>query len=289
MYRILLSFSFILVFTLNSNAQKANGTVRSLINAEDFFSLISFKKGLNEGYLKVADDKGVTFRPDPVDIKQFYKKEKKAEYSITWKPEYARISKKGDLGFTTGPYELHTENNKYYGHYLSVWKSNKNKWKLVLDVSIPHAKPDSVLKYEYYDPVDYKYSRLIGPQKIKMREDIVLNTDILLGKTLKMSGNKSFSEFYDPKVRLYFPEYLPVLGKLKALDFLEKKNLEVTSIPSTADRALSGDLAYTYGKATISSKNYNYVRIWRLDDEMKWNIIIDLYADGEAQNAESDF
>lgn len=284
MYKIFLSFCYFILICFNSNAQKANGTVRSLINAEDFFSLISFKEGLNKGYLKVADDKGITFKPDPVDMKQFYKQEKDADYSVNWKPEYAMVSKKGDLGFTTGPYELHVENNKYYGHYLSVWKNNKDKWKLVLDISIPHAKPDSVLKYEYYDPSNYKYPRLIGPQKIKMREDIVLNTDILLGKALKMSGNKNFSEFYDSQVRLYFPEYLPIIGKLKALDFLDKKNLEVISTPSTADRALSGDLAYTYGKATISSKNYNYVRIWKLDDEMKWDIIIDLYADADPKN-----
>jgi hypothetical protein len=271
---------FILAFCLSlpAFAQKADGTIRSLINTEDFFNLLVKKEGIQKGFLKFADAKGIVFRPGPVDMKKYYTKNNEADYQISWKPEYARISKEGDLAFTTGPYELVSAKDTTYGHYLSIWKNDRNKWKLWLDVGITHAKPPSVLKYEYYDPSNYKYPKLLGPQKIQMREDIVFNTDILLGKALKLSGSKNFKEFYDPKVRLYFPEYLPVIGKLKALDFIDKKELNIVSNPITAERAISGDLAYTYGDASINQENYHYVRVWKLDEDMKWNIILDVYS-----------
>ena len=92
-----------------------------------------------------------------------------------------------------------------------------------------------------------------------------------------MSGNKNLKEFYDPAVRLYFPGSLPLLGQAKALKFIKDKKLTIISNPTTVERALSGDLAFTYGDATINKIKYSYVRIWKLDENMKWNIILDVY------------
>ncbi|TKC01034.1 hypothetical protein [Pedobacter cryophilus] len=274
---IALSF-LILIVASHSFSQTNDGMVKSLINAEERFNVNVKKDGLNQAFLKVADPNCTVFRPNPINAIAFYTQQKQTSFYLSWKPEYAMISKSGDFGFTTGPYVFNNDDKVDYGHYISVWKANnKKQWKLVLDGGIEHEKPISVLELAYLDPTNYKYPKLIGPQKIQWREDIVFNTDILLGKSLNKSGNKSLDEFYDPKVRLYFPNHLPKIGKEETLKFINEQKLVVNSTPTFADRALSGDLAYTYGKAIISGKDYNYIRIWQIDQEMKWNIILDAY------------
>ncbi|MEO5911144.1 MAG: hypothetical protein ABIP95_09670 [Pelobium sp.] len=277
MKNITISLLIILMYT-NCIAQTDNGSLRSLVNAEEYFNLLANKDGIKKGYLKVLDKDGIVFRPVPLNGTKFYRNEPENSIELSWKPEYAMIAKTGDFGFTTGPYLIKDGDKEIYGHYVSVWKADsKNIWKLVLNGEISHPKPSSEIKFEYNSPLDNKYPRLMGPKKIQMREDIVMSTDILLGKALSTSGIKNLYEFYDDKVRVYFPGHLPVIGRNNALKFIKEENLNMTSKPDFADRAFSGDMAYTYGTAEILGKHYSYVRIWKIAEEMKWNIILDVY------------
>lgn len=276
---IFLGISFLLMINFNVLAQKADGTVESIIRTEEQFIKSVKNKGINKSFYKFSDKEGVTFRPDVVKLKKFYdKKELPGFHYLTWQPQYAMISKKGDLGFTTGSYEFSDGDVLDYGHYLSIWKNIYDKWKLVLDIGIIHQKTEIESVKEFFNPADDKYPRFIGPKKIQMREDIVFNTDILLGKSFKKNKNRDIKEFYDPRVRLYFPQNIPAVGKENSLNLIAKQKLVFeNSTPTFVDRSLSGDLAYTYGEASISGRKYSYVRVWKLSSEMKWNIILDVY------------
>ncbi|OAQ38653.1 hypothetical protein A5893_14705 [Pedobacter psychrophilus] len=276
MKKILCSTLFIFIYC-NSIAQKNDGTVSSLIKTEKNLNEFLSEEGLSKAFLKYTSDKGVVFRPNAINIKEYYHNNPSEIKNLSWEPEFAMISKDGDLGFTSGLYTLNKEEPSY-GHYLSIWKSkNQKKWELVLDADIEHKKPLSNPKTQFLDPTDYKYSKLIGPKKIKMREDIVFSTDLLLSKALDKSGNKNLSDFYSPNVRLYFPGQIPVTGKSNVLNFIYGMGKPLICFPNFVDRAFSGDLAYTNGKASIGINKYNYIRIWQKDIESKWNIILDMY------------
>jgi hypothetical protein len=279
MKNIILFYSLIILISSKSYAQFSDGSVRSLVNAEEYFNFKVKKEGINKAFLKVIDPLCMVYRPNPVNAKEFYSKQKETDLDLNWKPEYAIISKSGDFGFTTGPYIAVSDGNINFGHYVSVWKADhKKRWKLVLDAGISHQKPKSILDLVYQDPSNHKYPKLMGPQKIKWREDIVLNTDILLGKSLHKSGNENLNEFYDTTVRLYFPNHLPIIGRKEAVMFLSEQKLNIEkSTPTFTDRAISGDLAYTYGTADVNSKTYHYIRLWKIDQDMKWNIVLDAY------------
>jgi ketosteroid isomerase-like protein len=268
----------LLITSLKSFSQKSDGTTASLIKTEKYLNELTIKKGINKAFIKMADKRGVVYRPNPVNIIEYYGKQEPAKYQLNWKPDFAMISKDGHFGFTTGPYEFSKDGQTTYGHYLSIWKAGSNKkWKLFSDAGIDHPKPKNDIESNFIDPSNYKYPKLMGPVKLKMREDMVLNTDILFGKALKNTGNKNFNEFYDDDVRLFFPGEQPLVGKQNAIAFIDKKQKAITSQPTFVDRALSGDLAFTNGKAEIADKKYNYIRVWRISAEMKWNVLIDLY------------
>jgi uncharacterized protein (TIGR02246 family) len=63
------------------------------------------------------------------------------QYQLTWKPDGARMSDGGDMGFTWGQYDGHatdTNGNPIVtsGRYFTVWKKQKDgSWKVELDAS----------------------------------------------------------------------------------------------------------------------------------------------------------
>ncbi|HEX7367880.1 MAG TPA: hypothetical protein VF273_12320 [Pelobium sp.] len=283
-YKTLKIKSLTVIFTLlvlqqtQTFAQKTDGTVNSLVQMEAYFNNLVVKNGLNQAFIQVAAKRGVVFRPQALNIIDYYSKQAPADFELGWKPDFAMIAKSGYFGFTTGLYTVKKSDKYAYGHYLSIWKAEKNKkWTLVLDAGISHKKPSAAIENKFIDPSNYKYPKIIGPKKVKMREDIVFSTDELFGKALKNTGNKNFTEYYADDVRLYFPGQLPLIGKQQAIGFIDERNQHVTSNPTFVDRAFSGDLAYTNGKANIGVNKYNYVRVWKIGEDMKWYILVDMY------------
>lgn len=273
----ILIISLFLFNHANSFAQKTDKTVQSLIEAEKKFIKKANKESIKESFIEIIAANCIVFKPSPILAEDFYSKNDVSGKRL-WQPEYAMIAKSGDFGFTTGLYIDNDFEKKNYGHYLSIWKTNNHKkWQLILDAGVPHQQPFAPVPEVFFNPENDNYPKLIGALKIRMRADIIFSTDELLGKSLGKSGITSLLEFYDNSVRLYFPNYLPQYGKVAALDFVKTQKLSIISKPIAADRAFSGDLAYSYGEAVINNKGYYYVRIWKIDDEKKWNIIIDTY------------
>lgn len=63
------------------------------------------------------------------------------QYQLTWKPDGARMSSAGDMGFTWGHFDGHSidQNGQSVvtgGRYFTVWKKQKDgSWKVELDAS----------------------------------------------------------------------------------------------------------------------------------------------------------
>jgi ketosteroid isomerase-like protein len=63
------------------------------------------------------------------------------QYQLTWKPDGARMSSAGDMGFTWGHYDgrsidQHGQSVVTGGRYFTVWKKQKDgAWKVELDAS----------------------------------------------------------------------------------------------------------------------------------------------------------
>ena len=68
------------------------------------------------------------------------------DWSLTWKPTFAEMSRSGDLGYTTGTYESRGKDAQGQptlrtGRYVSIWKKQADgTWKVVLDTGHPDAE-----------------------------------------------------------------------------------------------------------------------------------------------------
>lgn len=270
----------------SSFGQSSTGKVNSLIATENYFAAIVKEKGIRIGFLKLSDSETVLFRSDPVKAELFFDKKSEDTGQLSWEPVYAKISRSGDWGFTTGPY-IYTQASDSvslsFGQYVSIWRTNKKGvWKLALDLRIPHEKPKSSPTLNFSDPENFKFFNQISTKRLNQREDMIMTSDRLFSNTLKMNQGLAYNVFLGDDARLLFAGFEPIIGKTNISNFLSQNELNIVTEPIEADRALGSDLAYTYGTANITKNNesakYNYVRIWEAQEGHKWNVILEIFA-----------
>ncbi|MEJ7693776.1 DUF4440 domain-containing protein [Daejeonella sp.] len=281
-------FAFVVLIASNSFGQATNGLVSSLVAAENYFAATVREEGLREGFLKVSDNETLVFRPNAVKAKAFYDKKQIDPGQLSWEPAFARVSRSGIWGFTTGPY-LYTANDsgsKSYGQYLSMWRANKKGvWKLALNIGTPHPKPSQEPVLDFIDPKNSRFFRQISPVRLQQREDMIMASDKLLSSSLTKSTALGYDTFLGDDARLIFPGVEPIIGKENITKFLIEQDINIFSEPVKADRSIGSDLAYTYGTAQVTRKNktakYNYVRVWESQEGFKWNVIVELFSPAE--------
>lgn len=285
MSRFSIVFTLFAVWAVNSFGQASNGRVNSLVAAENYFAAIVKEKGIREAFLKVSDNGTLLFRPDPIKAEDFFDKKSQADSGqLDWKPVFAKISRSGDWGLTSGTYTYISAENAApsFGQYLSVWRTNKKGvWKLALDLGIPHPQQKSEPDLNYTDPKNFKSFRPLSPGRLKQREDMIMTTDRLFANTLRKNQSLAYDSFVAEEARLLFPGYEPIIGKENINNFRNQQDLSIVTEPALANRALGSDLAYTIGTAHVSrkgqSRKYNYVRIWESQEGFKWNVILEIF------------
>ncbi|HEU5312455.1 MAG TPA: hypothetical protein VFU08_01430 [Candidatus Udaeobacter sp.] len=119
--------------------------VDSLITADRAYAKLADEKGFREASISVFADDAVIFAPEAVNGKKFWR-EAKRDPVITWRPIFASVSRSGELGYTTGPWESTksrgVEKPDAFGHFVTIWQKNKNGvWKVALDVGLDHPQP----------------------------------------------------------------------------------------------------------------------------------------------------
>jgi ketosteroid isomerase-like protein len=271
-------------FTVGAYAQRTDGTTASLLKAEEEFAQSVAKSGVKSAYHSFSANDALVFRPNPVNAKTYYASQAN-DKNLSWTPDYARVSRSGDWGFTTGAY-TYDGTTKVFGQYLSVWKAINGKWELELDLATTHNKPLHPVTTKFIDPKDYYKPQLLGPKQAAAGREIILTTEKTLSTMIKSYGVGAFGGFLTEDSRVAFPGYEPVIGKNNIVGFFNTFISRFTFKTTKADKAVGGDLAYTYGVATIDYKtdlreSFNYVFIYERQPDHNWNLIQQIYTPAE--------
>ncbi len=244
---------------------------KKLIDTEIAFSELCGQKGINVSFLANFSDNGVVFRPEPVRAKDFYSRRKENGVLLKWKPVWAEVSAAGDLGYTTGPWELQIDTIKGWGQFVSVWQKQKDDtFKLLVDVGIDH------------DKINYDSLTLIFPKENFVKKDariINVNDSEKLDKLDTLCN--PFQTLYDEDVRIFREGKLPMIEKVSASEFSDEINNSVYKT-FALKIAQSGDLAYTYGIGKVKAANkderqkqFSYLRIWKKKVK-DWQIVLEV-------------
>lgn len=268
--------------TVGAYAQKSDGTTKSLVKAETEFAESLAKNGSKTAYTTFAANDGLVFRPNPVNAKTYYGAQPEST-DVVWSPAYAKVSRSGDFGYTTGPF---TVGGKEYGQYFSVWKVVNGKWELALDLGVSHNKPLNKVTTTFIEPKDFYKPKFLNDKQRQTGAEIIGTTEETLNTLLKTHGVSAFAGFVNSDVRVLFPGYEPILGKDKAVAFFHSMFAKVSLKRTKVFKADGGDLAYTYGVATIDYKadlreSFNYVFVYERQPDAMWNLVSVVFAPAE--------
>jgi ketosteroid isomerase-like protein len=266
----------------------------SLIDAERAFSRTSGTKGIREAFLTWLAPDATVFQPGPVEGRPVYEKMDPANPAVlTWEPEIAEVAASGELGYTSGPYEVRPNRGAEptgFGHYVSVWKKQADgTWKVLLDIGVQHGPPKSLATVQ---PVATPQARAafetLSPEALREEEQAFGERAGSFEKEAASRGSRrALSAFATDDIRIYRPGRFPSVGR-RAVDAIILSGAgriapasERRNAAYQVGLAWSGDLAYCYGtfeilkvRAVVETKAY--LRIWRKDTSGIWKLCLDI-------------
>jgi ketosteroid isomerase-like protein len=266
-----------------ATAQRADTALVSLVSAERAFSAASRAHGVPAAFLANAADSGMVFTPAPTRALEQYAGRPAPPVLLTWYPVAAKISAAGDMGYTTGPFELRPVTAgppPAHGHYSTVWKRQPDgRWKFLADLGIPHPRPARTLAG--WTPADAPPARTMpaGPVGAEAARASLLEAERALAADAAASG---FAEALLARgaegVRVHRDGSEPAIGAEAARALLAREPAASGWTTAHAEAARSGDFGYAHGSFRTPDGTGSYMRVWERGADGTWRVVLDVTA-----------
>ncbi len=296
MTRALLIVTFMMSLALvstDSRAQKESRRAqnrRELVRMEHDFAKAAATKGTRDAFLEFLADDGIVFQPAPVNGKKFWTERQPRKGLLSWEPVFADVSRAGDLGYTTGPWEFRPngpdDKPVAFGQYFTIWKKQSDgSWKAVLDRGVSTDKPFAQAELQF--PLNDEIS---SGSKV----DVAKGRAALIEQERKFSqisgvngARTAFNLYLSDDARVLRQNAAPATDKTAGLMLLPENGRALTWQPIKSDVAASGDLGYTYGTFELNSRGVilergSYVRVWKRQSG-KWKVALDVLSPDPAE------
>ena len=120
--------------------------VASLVAAENAFAAHSVATDMRQSFIRALGKEGVLLRPHPVNGAAFMQAQPVPPITLNWRPVFATVSASGDIGVTTGPWQITPRGAAVrppsFGQFISLWRRYPDgEWRLLFDNGIGHPLP----------------------------------------------------------------------------------------------------------------------------------------------------
>lgn len=241
-------------------------TIETLVQSERDFAATSARADMRTAFLTYLAEDGMVFGKEAVNGRTFWQEQPTPSAKLTWRPAYAGIAGSGDLGFTTGPYELTRDGApSSYGWYASVWKLQPDgSWKVLCDLGARLQKPAA-------EPPDWRPSggRVAAPGKsakfdsARAREALFSHERDMAAEARGVGAKALYRQIAADDIILLQAGEAPAVGREAALALQPDARDAVSWEPVGGEMASSGDFAYVYGRYRKGDANGWYMRVWR--------------------------
>jgi ketosteroid isomerase-like protein len=258
--------------------------LNAVVAAEKAFAKAAAEKGTRAAFLEVLAEDSVVFAPGPVPGRATWEGRPVRPSLLSWLPVVADVSLAGDLGYTTGPWELRPkgkgDTNVIHGFYTTFWRRQADgSFKLVFDggISTP-APPASAIEVKIGKAIPV---RVEDPPQVEEARGkfMILSADRAFAKSAAARGTAAaYADFLADDSRLHREGAIPVISKAKILKSLKAQSPKMTWAPVQARIASSGDLGYSLGNEALDAEQGFYLRIWKKQADNSWRVVLDLFA-----------
>ena len=263
------------------SAEENVSAVQAVVDAEKNFARAGLERGIRESFLQFFAEESIIFAPEPKDGKKFYTKYEEKGRKLIWQPIFATAANSGELGVTTGPWEMQTSATDKtplaYGHFVSVWKKQRDKsWKVIVDVGVDHPQPTEPPGELQLSPPNADLRKV----DVDLARRGLEKAENTFAQTLREGAGGAIIASAADGVRVYRENSFPAVGKTAANLMLSSDNGKMTRTKSGGGISTSGDLAYRYGsysseRTNVTERGY-YLCIWQAQPGPDWKIIVDL-------------
>ncbi|MEK7329581.1 MAG: DUF4440 domain-containing protein [Candidatus Eisenbacteria bacterium] len=268
---------------------RADAALDSLVASERAFAAMSVARGMKDAFLNYLAEDAIVFRPTATNGRKAWEARPPSTATLLWEPSFAEVSSAGDLGYTTGPWELHPPADStgaaaaperyLYGHFNSVWRKHRGgEWRVVADIGGSHARPER----GGVGSGEFAAGPVLPRRSMKSRRVNLAAMDRDLSKAMRSAGaGEAIAAHAAPDVRMNVEGRFPSLGieaaqaRFDSLAGFFEFKAEGSGIAS------SGDLGYTYGLAErfVSAKaapadTSVYLHVWRQEDGRTWKLAL---------------
>jgi ketosteroid isomerase-like protein len=256
---------------------------QALVEMERAFAKAAAAKGTRDAFIEFLADDGIIFQPGPVNGKKYWTERQPSKGLLSWEPVFADVSRAGDLGYTTGPWEFRPNGPEdkpvAFGQYFTIWKKQPDgAWKAVLDrgVTSDKAMPRPPISFPSDKEIWDGISRL-DPDATRAN---LIKLEAEFSNASALNARTAFDSYLADDARVLRPNAEPAIGKNSAGKLMPEAGRALTWKVARADWAASGDLAYTYGSFELWSRGVtlqrgSYVRVWKKVNG-KWKVVADV-------------
>jgi ketosteroid isomerase-like protein len=271
---------FLTVATARAAEKEASlQALRALAEAERNFARAAVEHGIRDSFLQFLAPDSVVFNPDPTNGKKSYAGYNEKGERLIWEPIFATISRAGDVGCTTGPWNFRTsaadEKPTEFGEFVSIWKVQPdNSWKVIVDFGIDHSTPtDPARHLELLPPeIDHDVAAEIANNRLE-------NAKHSLAEGLEKDAATAIISAAADNIRVFRQNQSPAVGKVAAKVLLASDHAKVTRQNLGGQISRSGDLAYSYGsystEGNLAGHGY-FLSVWKLDHNGDWKLLLDV-------------
>jgi ketosteroid isomerase-like protein len=287
---LVLGVSFAVVAQKRKESERTK-TRRELVEMEHAFAKAAATKGTRDAFIEFLADDGIVFQPGPVNGKKFWTGRERRKGLLSWEPEYADVSRAGDLGWTTGPWEFRPNGPEdkpvALGEYFTIWKKQSDgSWKAILDRGVSADKSYATRLLQFPRNDEASDSRAKANFALLREKLMKVETDFSAAATKKGAVN-AYDLYLAEDVRMLRADLAPALGKQRALEVISSRLGTLSWQPTVADVSSSGDLGYTYGTFEFKSRGVliehgSYVRVWKKIGRA-WQVVMDVSSPDPAQ------
>ncbi len=256
--------------------------VMPLVAAEKSFDREVSELGIRKAFAAAVAADAILLQPAPVAADAGIAALPET-LKLTWEPSFAEIAASGDLGWTTGPYHAHRDGDTTtvrHGHYVSVWRRDGDRWRLVIDGGSPHPPP-----LDLPDRFTYAAARVSADSAdpaAELKSLRAVEDDLIAALATPGRSAQALVAVAAPDLRYHPPNSFPVVGPGAVQTALLARADTLTFTPQGAGVSRAGDLGYVHGAVTRKAgpqapvEEGGYLRIWRRAKDGRWQLALDL-------------
>lgn len=265
-------------------------SLASLIAAEYAFAEAAPRLGVRDAFLAFLADDAILFRPRPVRGRDWFQSRPPRPGLLTWYPCFARLSRAGDLGLSTGPWEFRPnsldEEPIAHGYFTSIWRAQADGgWKVEIDCGIGCPAPTGPIAPLRPDGAPSGAIESAVDAAVVVDLDRVCAELLAVDRDFAQAAHIDLVAAYDRAIigdegRVYRDDARPFVGRESIRTGVGALTGSIVWRAEGARISRSGDLGYVYGFAQHTPSHGGlvescYLRVWqRVAGE--WRLLIDV-------------